>query len=75
MKNGLAIWHYPHRTVEENVYFFKEMGFEINDLNSLVKADVYKYIRDDDKIHLTDEGIDLCANQVVKVIKGELVSC
>ena len=53
----------------------KEMGFEINDLISLVKADVYKYIRDDDKIHLTDEGIDLCANQVVKVIKGELVSC
>lgn len=28
MKNGLAIWHYPHRTVLENVAFFAENGFE-----------------------------------------------
>ena len=47
------------------------MGIEINDLNALVRQDVYKYIRDDDKIHLSDEGIALCAKQVVKYIKGE----
>ena len=28
MKNGLAIWHYPHRTVLENVAFFAEQGFD-----------------------------------------------
>ena len=28
MKNGLAIWHYPHRSVLENVAFFAEQGFE-----------------------------------------------
>ena len=47
------------------------MGIEINDLNALVRQDVYKYLRDDDKIHLSDEGILLCAKQVVKCIKGE----
>ena len=26
MKNGLAIWHYPHRSVLENVRFFAEQG-------------------------------------------------
>ena len=47
----------------------QEMGFEINDLHSLVNADVYRYIRDDDKIHLSDEGIELCAKQVAEIIK------
>ena len=28
MKNGLAIWHYPHRTVLENVAFFAQQGFD-----------------------------------------------
>ena len=27
MKNGLAIWHYPHRTIAENVRFFGTKGF------------------------------------------------
>ena len=27
MKNGLAIWHYPHRTIEENIRFFASKGF------------------------------------------------
>ena len=49
----------------------QEMGIEINDLNALVSQDILKYIREDDKIHLTDEGIAVCAEQVVKVIKGE----
>ena len=28
MKNGLAIWHYPHRSVLENVMFFAKQGFD-----------------------------------------------
>jgi len=28
MKNGLAIWHYPHRTKLENVVYFAEKGYE-----------------------------------------------
>lgn len=28
MKNGLAIWHYPHRSVAENVEFFAKCGFQ-----------------------------------------------
>jgi len=48
----------------------QEMGIVINDLNSLVKQDPKKYIRSDDMIHLTDEGIDACAEQVVKYIKA-----
>jgi len=49
----------------------QEMGIEINDLYSLVNQDILKYIREDDKIHLTDEEIAMCAAHVVKVIKGE----
>ena len=28
MKNGVAIWHYPHRSVLENVTFFAKQGFD-----------------------------------------------
>ena len=47
------------------------LGIEINDLNALVKMDVLRYIREDDKIHLSEEGIELCAKQVVKIIRGK----
>lgn len=46
-----------------------EMGVEINDLNATVSQDIYRYICED-QIHLTEEGIDLCARQVVNAIKG-----
>ena len=46
------------------------LGIEINDLHSLVYQDLYKYIGAD-QIHLSEEGIALCAAQVVKMIKGE----
>ncbi len=46
------------------------MGLEINDLNAFVKPKVFEYIRDDDKLHLSEAGIDACAKQVVSVIKG-----
>ena len=32
MNFGLAIWHYPHRTVLENVDFFHENGFDAESL-------------------------------------------
>ncbi len=48
-----------------------ETGIEINDLNALVKSHLYEYIREEDKIHLSEQGIDVCAKQVAKVIKGE----
>ena len=47
----------------------EEIGVIINDLHSLVKEDVHKYIKECDKIHLSEDGIDLCAKQVVKKIR------
>ncbi len=46
-----------------------EKGVIINDLHTTVNKDVEKYIREDDKIHLTPEGIEVCATQVVSFIK------
>ena len=45
------------------------MGIKINDLHALVSKDVHKYVKECDKIHLSDEGIELCAKAVCKVIK------
>ena len=46
----------------------KEMGFKINDLHSIVAADITNNICED-QIHLSEAGAKLCAEQVVKVIK------
>ncbi len=46
-------------------------GVLINDLFATVIKDVNKYIREDDKIHLTEAGIDVCAEQVAKIIIEE----
>lgn len=46
----------------------QERGIIINDLYSLVTQDIEKYIREDDMIHLTDDGIELCSKQVTKMI-------
>ena len=48
----------------------QEIGVEINDLHATVMQDLYKYIGED-QIHLSAEGIEVCAQQVVKAIKGE----
>ena len=48
----------------------QEIGIEINDLYSLVSQDIYKYIGAD-QIHLSQEGIDLCAKQVADMIKAK----
>ncbi len=47
----------------------KRLGVKINDLHSLVASDIHRYIKECDKIHLSDEGIMLCAEQVCKMIK------
>ena len=50
----------------------EDMGIIINDLHSVVYADIDKYIRKDDNIHLTDSGIDVCAEKVANIIKKVL---
>lgn len=47
----------------------REKGVIINDLHSLVSTDIYRYISQD-TIHLTEEGIKLCAEQVAMIIKN-----
>lgn len=47
----------------------RELGVIINDLHSLIYPDIDAYIRKDDNIHLTDEGIKVCAEQVARVIR------
>jgi hypothetical protein len=43
-------------------------GVLINDLYPLLAADIPRYIRND-HIHLTDEGIDLCAQRAAEMIR------
>ena len=47
----------------------REIGVIINDLHVSVSADIERYIRADDKIHLSEEGIALCAAQVEAAIR------
>ena len=51
------------------VPLLKEKGIIINDLYQLVSSDVDKYIRKDDNIHLSDEGIKVCAEQVADIVR------
>ena len=46
----------------------QEKGVIINDLYSLVAADIDRYISED-TIHLSEEGVQLCAQQAAKVIR------
>ena len=64
--DNALIAHYNDTVVPK----LQEIGVEINDLHALVNQDIYKYICAD-QIHLSEEGIALCAAQVAKVIKGE----
>ncbi len=47
----------------------KEKGIIINDLYQLVSTNIDKYIRNDDNLHLSDEGISVCAEQVADMIR------
>ena len=64
----------PHNKTEEIkryndalVPLLKEKGIIINDLYSLVAADIPRYVCDD-LIHLSEEGIQMCAKAVEKAI-------
>ena len=48
----------------------REMGIIINDLYTPLAADLYKYIGND-TIHLSEDGIALCADMVTEVIRRE----
>lgn len=52
------------------VPLLEEKGVVINDLHSIVSKDIERYIRQDDNIHLTDEGAEICAKQVADVIRN-----
>lgn len=52
----------------------KPMGVQINDLYGAVAQDIPRYICDD-LIHLTPEGIELCAGKVAKAIRGAGCGC
>jgi lysophospholipase L1-like esterase len=50
------------------VPLLREKGVLINDLNSLLAVDINRYICED-LIHLTDEGLELCAKQTAAMIR------
>ena len=47
----------------------RELGVIINELGEFVSSDISKYIREDDKIHLTDDGISAAAEEVAECIR------
>ena len=51
------------------VPLLEEKGIIINDLYQLVSSNIDKYIRKDDNIHLSEEGIEVCAEQVANTIR------
>ena len=66
----------PHNTNEQIAAYnaavvprLRELGVAINDLYTPLVADVERYIRADDLIHLTEEGIALCAGRVERAIR------
>lgn len=51
------------------VPILKEKGVIINDLYSFVSENIDEYIKDDDKIHLSEAGIDAVAHEVADFIR------
>ena len=51
------------------VAVMKEYGVQINDLNSLLRDDIYGNICEDN-IHLSDRGVIKCRDQVIKSIEN-----
>ena len=49
----------------------RELGVVINDLYTPLAVDVEKYIREDDRIHLSEAGIAVAAELVESVIRAE----
>ena len=48
----------------------KGIGVKINDLNAFVRPNLFDYVREDDKMHLTEKGIDACAKEIAEYIKA-----
>ena len=48
----------------------KGIGVKINDLNAFVRPNLFDYVREDDKMHLTEKGIDACAKEIAECIKA-----
>lgn len=46
------------------------MGVVFNDLYTIVMSDLEANIREDDKIHLTEQGIRLCAEKTAETLKA-----
>lgn len=55
---------------EAAVSALRGTGVIINDLFSTVMSDREKYIREDDRIHLTREGVDVVANQIADLLRS-----
>ena len=67
----------PHNRNEDIIRFnallvpeLEKLGVIINDLHTTVYPHIDTMIRRDDKIHLTDEGIEVCAKQVADCIRA-----
>ncbi len=50
------------------VPLLEKKGVIINDLYSLLSKDIDKYIRQDDNIHLSEAGTEVCSRQVADII-------
>ncbi len=46
----------------------RKKGIIINDLHALVASDIERFIRKDDNIHLTEDGIRVCSEQVARIL-------
>ena len=71
--------NYRYTNVETIKYYnsvivpeLEKCGVIINDLFSFVYPNIDTYIKKDDNIHLTEEGINACANRVKDIILANL---
>ena len=55
---------------EAAVEALSAIGVKINDLNSFVRPNLFEYVREDDKMHLTEKGIEACAIEIAEYIKN-----
>jgi len=53
---------------EAAIKVLKEFNVYINDLNGLLRDDIERYIRSDDMLHLTRDGIEVCSKRVLDCI-------
>ncbi len=47
-----------------------KLGVKINDLHTFILPHLDEYVREDDKMHLTEKGIDAAAEEVANLIKS-----